>query len=394
MKSPQNDPLSDGKYEFATLKGWGKEYWKGSKSIEIAQILVDWNVEFQLNYYYILHPFRTMSLWKRSDSNRKFLQPSWTNSEITRDILGEKRFILWDSYLTSLMGGPRRKCPSMSTKLPFGRSSEIRPKQIPGWFCDGASVINRGALLFLGGIIELHLAHRALMKSVWVPITSEVFTSSPSIWKFTKIIEDEPRLCPRCTSASSFSFNAESEGFSWATSLSEVSSEKPAKTKSVQTDTSIAELHFVNALPTNRKEEPPARLPCYVAGRQSQNVARLYWSISPPFQPPRPNIKVQWVDPGPNTNLAMENSGATKKARSWSMAWWPDDHEWDHQIICGISFGWSHFGWSTLVKCCLKFEWLNRHFTAAWLIQKTHGARHSTSTGFLWRYGESVIQIK
>ena len=158
MKSPQNDPLSDGKYEFATLKGWGKEYWKGSKSIEIAQILVDWNVEFQLNYYYILHPFRTMSLWKRSDSNRKFLQPSWTNSEITRDILGEKRFILWDSYLTSLMGGPRRKCPSMSTKLPFGRFSEIRPKQIPGWFCDGASVINRGALLFLGGIIELHLA--------------------------------------------------------------------------------------------------------------------------------------------------------------------------------------------------------------------------------------------
>ena len=58
MKSPQNDPLSDGKYEFATLKGWGKEYWKGSKSIEIAQIPVVGNVEFQLNYYYILHPFR------------------------------------------------------------------------------------------------------------------------------------------------------------------------------------------------------------------------------------------------------------------------------------------------------------------------------------------------
>ena len=238
------------------------------------------------------------------------------------------------------------------------------------------------------------------MKLLWAPITSEVVISSPSIWKeivqiirSPKIIEDEPRLCPRCTSASSFSFNAESEGFSWATSLSEVSSEKPAKTKSMQTDISITELHFVNALPTNRKEEPPARLPCYVAGRQSQNVARLYWSISPLYcQPPRPNIKVQWVDPGPSTSLAMESWG-TKKARSWSMAWWPDDHEWDRQIICGISFGWSHSGWSTLVKCCLKFEWLNRHFTA-WLKQKTHGAHHSTSTWFLWRYGESVVQIK
>lgn len=98
----------------------------------------------------------------------------------------------------------------------------------------------------------------------------------------------------------------------------------------------------VNALPTNRKEEPPARLPCYVAG------GMLRGSTGPSVH---------------HSNLRGQTSRCSESTRGQTRTWrwkvevlqkrlevgtWHDDHEWDNQIICVISFGWSRFGWSTL----------------------------------------------
>ncbi len=75
--------------------------------------------------------------------------------------------------------------------------------------------------------------------------------------------------------------------------------------------------------------------------------------------------------PSTNPNLRGQTSRCSESIRGQLWAWWKIGvlqkglyvgqgmmNQWDNGIH-GISFGWSRFGWSTLGKCCLKFEWLN-----------------------------------